>query len=163
MLSLPPTVSIFVHTEPTDMRKQFDGLAGLVRTALGDDPLSGHLYVFFNRAANRVKILWYDRGGFAMYCKRLERGTFRFPQSIEKGRARVAIDSGELSLILEGIDLRGATWRKRWDPPKWNSLRENQRERSNHSLHISDIMLPSDRVRDTAAEEAGSRSPPAPA
>ena len=57
-------------TEPTDMRKQFDGLSGLVRSALDDDPLSGHLYVFFNRSANRVKILWYDRGGFAMYCKR---------------------------------------------------------------------------------------------
>ncbi len=163
MLNLPPTVSIFVHTEPTDMRKQFDGLAGLVRTALHDDPLSGHLYVFFNRAANRVKILWYDRGGFAMYCKRLERGTFRFPQSIGKGHARVAIDAGELSLILEGIDLRGATWRERWDPPKWNYLRENQREISHHSLHRGDVMLSSDRVRDAGSEEARRGSPPAPA
>ena len=126
MLNLPPSVSIFVHTEPTDMRKQFDGLASLVRTALDGDPLSGHLYVFFNRAANRVKILWYDRGGFAMYCKRLERGTFRFPKSIEKEHVRVRIDAGELALILEGIDLRGATWRERWDPPEWRSLNNNQ-------------------------------------
>jgi transposase len=163
VLNLPPTVSIFVHTDPTDMRKQFDGLAGLVRTALEDDPLSGHLYVFFNRAANRVKILWYDRGGFAMYCKRLERGTFRFPKSIEKGCARVAIDAGELSLILEGIDLRGAMWRDRWDPPRWNILRQKQREGSNSCLHSSDAMLSSDRVRDTATEEAGRGSPSAPA
>lgn len=135
MLNLPPTVSIFVHTEPTDMRKQFDGLAGLVRSALGDDPLSGHLYVFFNRAANRVKILWYDRGGFAMYCKRLERGTFRFPKSIDKGALKVAIDAGELSLILEGIDLRGATWRERWDPPQWNNLRKDSLEAPPSTLH----------------------------
>jgi transposase len=135
VLNLPPTVSIFVHTEPTDMRKQFDGLAGLVRSALADDPLSGHLYVFFNRAANRVKILWYDRGGFAMYCKRLERGTFRFPKSIEKGTLKVAIDAGELSLILEGIDLRGATWRERWDPPQWNKLRKDSLEVSPSTLH----------------------------
>ena len=163
MLNLPPTVSIFVHTEPTDMRKQFDGLAGLVRTALDDDPLSGHLYVFFNRAANRVKILWYDRGGFALYCKRLERGTFRFPQSIEKGQTRVAIDAGELSLILEGIDLRGATWRERWDPPQWNKLRGSPKRFASCSLHRSDVMLPSTRVRDAAAEEARRGSPPTPA
>jgi transposase len=145
------------------MRKQFDGLAGLVRSALDDDPLSGHLYVFFNRAANRVKVLWYDRGGFAMYCKRLERGTFRFPKSIEKGRACVAIDAGELSLILEGIDLRGATWRERWDPPQWNNLREDRRKVLNLSLHQRESVIHSARVHDTSTAEAGRRSPPAPA
>ena len=159
MLNLPPTVSIFVHTEPTDMRKQFDGLAGLVRSALTDDPLSGHLYVFFNRAANRVKILWYDRGGFAMYCKRLERGTFSFPKSIKKGCTCVAIDAGELSLILEGIDLRGATWRTRWDPPQWNSLRINPHKLPQSSLHKRESVVSCARVHDTQRAEAERRSP----
>jgi transposase len=163
VLNLPPSVSIFVHTEPTDMRKQFDGLAALVRAVLDDDPLSGHLYVFFNRAANRVKILWYDRGGFAMYCKRLERGKFHFPKSIEKGRTRVTIDAGELALILEGIDLRGATWRTRWDPPQWSDLRGDRKNGSHSSLQDPESVIPSTRVRDTATREAGRGSAPAPA
>ena len=97
------------------MRKQHDGLAGLTTSLLGADPLSGQLFVFFNRARNRIKLLWWDRGGFALLYKRLERGSFQFPESID-GNKRVRIDAGELTLILEGIDLRGATWRTRWNP-----------------------------------------------
>ena len=115
MLSLPPSVSIYVCTEPVDMRKQHDGLAGVTTSLLGADPLSGQLFVFFNGARNRIKLLWWDRGGFALLYKRLERGTFQFPKAID-GDKRVQIDAGELTLILEGIDLRGATWRTRWNP-----------------------------------------------
>ena len=98
------------------MRKQFDGLAAVVSGPLEQDPLSGHLYVFFNRQANRLKILWWDRGGYALLYKRLERGRFVFPRAMVRGARRVKIDAGELALILEGIDLRQATWRTRWDP-----------------------------------------------
>jgi transposase len=116
MLSLPPSVMISVCAEPVDMRKQFDGLAALVGDRLGEDPLSGHLYVFYNRAANRLKILWWDRGGYALLYKRLERGCFVFPRRVKAGACSVRIDAGELALILEGIDLRQATWRTRWNP-----------------------------------------------
>lgn len=122
MLSLPPSVTISVCTEPVDMRKQFDGLAAVVGHQLGEDPLSGHLYVFFNRGANRLKILWWDRGGYALLYKRLERGTFVFPRSVAAGTRSVKIDAGELALILEGIDLRQATWRARWNPNESVSL-----------------------------------------
>jgi transposase len=74
VLSLPPAVRISVYTAPVDMRKQFDGLAAVVSHELGEDPLSGHLYVFFNRHGNRLKCLWWDRGGYALLYKRLERG-----------------------------------------------------------------------------------------
>src|SRR5262245_26998606 len=97
------------------MRKQHDGLCAVATTVLEADVTSGHLFLFFNREHNRLKLLWWDRGGFALLYKRLERGTFQFPRSVS-GKRSVKIDAGELSLILEGIDLRGATWRSRWEP-----------------------------------------------
>lgn len=93
-------VRVWVATAPVDMRKGFDGLAEVVRSFLGHDPLSGSLFVFRNRSAQRVKILWYDRDGLAIYDKRLDRGTFRFPSDGEKA---VAIDSGQLLRLLSGL------------------------------------------------------------
>jgi transposase len=93
-------VRVWVAVEPVDMRKGFDGLAEVVRAFLGHDPLSGSLFVFRNRSAQRVKILWYDRDGLALYYKRLDRGTFRFPSDGEKA---VAIDSGQLLRLLSGL------------------------------------------------------------
>jgi transposase len=93
-------VRVWVAVEPVDMRKGFDGLAEVVRAFLGHDPLSGHLFVFRNRSAQRVKVLWYDRDGLAIYYKRLERGTFRFPAGDEKA---VAIDGGQLLRLLSGM------------------------------------------------------------
>lgn len=78
MLSLPPSVQIFVAREPVDFRRGFDGLAATVRE-LGEEPLSGHLYVFRNRRGDRAKILFWDRTGFCLWYKRLERGVFHFP------------------------------------------------------------------------------------
>jgi transposase len=72
-------VQVWVATQPVDMRKSFDGLAGHVRAFLGHDPLSGSMFVFRNKAAHRVKILWWDKDGLAIYYKRLEKGTFLFP------------------------------------------------------------------------------------
>lgn len=95
-------VRVWVATQPVDMRKGFDGLAEVVRSFLGGDPLSGHMFVFRNRSAQRVKVLWYDRDGLAIYYKRLERGTFRFPAGDEKA---VAIDSGQLLRLLSGLTI----------------------------------------------------------
>ena len=114
MLSLPPSVRIFVALDATDMRKSFDGLAGEVRRLIERDPLSGHLFVFFNRRRTMVKVLYWDRNGFCLVAKRLERGTFRLPAMKESGV--VEMEAMELGLILEGIDLRGARRRLRWAP-----------------------------------------------
>jgi transposase len=93
---------IWLATAPLDMRRSFDALAKQVRTILAHDPMSGHLFVFRNRSHQRVKILWWDRDGYAIYYKRLERGTFEFPSSTEKS---VAIDSAQLMKLLSGLDI----------------------------------------------------------
>ena len=93
-------VRVWVATQPVDMRKGFDGLAEVVRSFLGHDPLSGSMFVFRNRSAQRVKVLWWDRDGLAIYYKRLERGTFRFPGGDDKA---MAIDSGQLLRLLSGM------------------------------------------------------------
>lgn len=92
-------VRIWLATAPLDMRRSFDALAEHVRTILSHDPMSGHLFVFRNRSAQRVKILWWDRDGYAIYYKRLERGTFQFPSAGEKS---IAIGSQQLMKLLSG-------------------------------------------------------------
>ncbi len=115
MLMLPPAVRVFVSLLPTDMRRSFDRLAALVREVIGEDPLSGHLFVFFNRPRTRVKILAWDRTGYWLWYKRLEQGTFKLPAS---ERSHWELTSAELSLILEGIDLAGAKRHKRYALPE---------------------------------------------
>jgi transposase len=118
MLSLPPSVRIFVATQPVDGRKGVDSLTAMVRSALGHDPLSGHLYVFFSRRCERVRVVYWDRNGFAMWTKRLERGRFH-PSFTEDGRLLAsAIDAATLMMLLEGIELSGARRRPAWEPAK---------------------------------------------
>ena len=105
MLSLPSAVRIFLAVEPADMRKGSDGLAQLVRDMIAQDPLSGHFFVFRNRRRDRVKILYWDRDGFALWYKRLEKGVFRFP---EAQNGRVEVTPAEMAAVLEGIDLSRA-------------------------------------------------------
>jgi transposase len=114
MLMLPPTVRIFLAMETVDMRKSFAGLAAIARENLGHDPMRGHLFVFLGRRHDRMKVLWWDRDGWALFYKRLERGTFRLPEN--GGAKDVEIGPRELGLMLEGIDLAGARRRKRWTP-----------------------------------------------
>lgn len=102
---IPSRVSIFVAAEPLDLRKSFDGLAGVVKSVLREEPLSGALFLFFNRAADRVKLLWWDRNGFCILYKRLERGTFRVPRALRPGATSITIEAAELAKILEGIEL----------------------------------------------------------
>jgi len=115
VLTLPATVRVFVATEPVDLRKGFDGLSLLVRGTLAADPLSGHLFVFFNRRADRTKVLFWTPSGGCVFYKRLERGRFHLPTE-GRGAARIEMDAAELALVLEGIDLRGARRRPRWTP-----------------------------------------------
>jgi transposase len=113
MLSLPPSVRVFLAVEPVDMRKSFDALALLVEHVLEQDPLSGHLFVFVGKRGHVVRILFWDRSGFALFSKRLERGKFRLPTPTGGDRS-LPLDAAELLLLLEGIDLAGAQRRPRW-------------------------------------------------
>lgn len=116
MLTLPPAVRVYVAVEPVDIRKAFDGLSAAVREVLRENPLSGHLFVFRNRRADKLKILFWDRSGYCLFYKRLERGTFRLPADVAETVTHLEMEAAELSLMLEGIDLRGARRRPRWDP-----------------------------------------------
>lgn len=104
---------IFLCTSPADMRKGFDTLAVLVREHLGHDPLSGHLFLFIGRRRDRLKIMYWDNDGYALWYKRLEEGTFRLP-SAKKSGASVELKASELAMLLEGIDLTSIKRGKRF-------------------------------------------------
>lgn len=111
MLTLSPAVRVYVATGATDLRRSIDGLAALVRDALALDPLSGHLFLFRNRRGDRVKILVWDRSGYWVLYKRLERGTFAWPETAEA--APVELRSSDLLVLLAGVDVTH-TRRRRW-------------------------------------------------
>lgn len=102
-------VQVWLATTPVDMRKSFDGLAEVVRVFLGHDPLGGSLFVFRNRSAQRVKILWYADGGLTLYYKRLDRGTFQFPACGGAGQESLAISSADLVKLLAGCSVEFST------------------------------------------------------
>lgn len=104
MIGQQDGVQVWLATKPVDMRKSFDGLAEVVRTFLGHDPLSGSMFVFRNRGGHLLKILWWDRDGLAIYYKRLERGSFPFPDS---NQAAVQITREQLLELLSGLDALG--------------------------------------------------------
>jgi transposase len=114
VLTLPSSVRIYVAAEAVDLRRGFDGLAAATRALIGADPMSGHVFVFLNRRRNRVKLLVWDRTGYVLLYKRLEKGTFEIPSEPQLGQRHVEVDSGELGLMLEGLDLRRARRRPRW-------------------------------------------------
>lgn len=116
MWMMPESVKVFVATFPTDMRKSFDGLSNRVQSVIAMDPLSGHLFVFFNRSRNRVKILWWHQGGFNLFCRRLERGCFGSARMFSTESTHQAITGMELAMILEGIDWKSVKKRPRWVP-----------------------------------------------
>lgn len=101
MLSLPSAIRIFLCIEPTDMRRGFDRLAEMVRSVIRQDPLSGHLFVFRSRVGDRLKLLYWDRDGLALWYKRLEKGRFPTPAHVGED---FRIDSRELSMMLEGLE-----------------------------------------------------------
>lgn len=112
---LPHGVRVFLCTQPTDMRKSFEGLIAATKALIGADPLSGHLFVFVNRQANYAKVLYWSRGGYCLWAKRLERG--RFASAVGAGTA-VPMTDTELMMWLDGIEWRGAIRRKRFVLPE---------------------------------------------
>lgn len=114
MLGLPSSVRIYLASEPTDMRKGIDSLAALVRR-WGGDPFSGHLFVFMSRRRDRARILAWDRGGFLLWYKRLERGKFAWPRVMEAGNT-AEIDAAQLAMLLDGVDFSQVKRGKRWEP-----------------------------------------------
>lgn len=108
------SIRIFLHERPVDMRKSFDGLYALVKHVLGEDPLSGGLYVFVNRRGNYLKALYFDRTGFCLWAKRLERGVFLRRHS---GALKRSMSYTDLKLLLEGIELTEVRRRKRFSLP----------------------------------------------
>lgn len=112
MITLSPSGEILLYREPTDMRKSFDGLSGIVREQLSREPTDGSLFLFLNRRQDRIKALYWDRDGLALWYKRLEVGSFE--RIGRGGQAAVRIDATELSMLLGGVSLEGVKRRKRY-------------------------------------------------
>src|SRR5882724_10750692 len=113
MFGLSLATKIFIGVEAVDMRKGFDGLFGLVRDELGQDPLSGHLFLFANKTHTRLKALVWDGSGLWVCAKRLERGRFHWPKAAPEARS-VSLRPEELSMLLNGLDLAAARPRRNW-------------------------------------------------
>jgi transposase len=103
----------FLYREPTDIRKSFDGLCGLVSSRLGQNPMSGDVFIFMNKPRNRIKLLKWESGGFVLFYKRLEKGTFELP-SVQNSSVSQLIDYGELAMIITGISMKYAKKRRRF-------------------------------------------------
>ncbi len=113
MISLPSGASLYLCTIATDMRKSFDGLSGIVRTSFGREPNDGSLFLFINRRRDRIKILYWEPGGYALWYKRLESGTFESVRCAAD-QSVVTIDATELAMLLSGIPLQAVQRRKRY-------------------------------------------------
>jgi len=113
MISIASSTRIFVATSPTDMRKGFDGLQGLVSSVLGQDPLSGHLFLFVNRRRDKLKVLYWDGDGLAIWYRRLEQGTFQMP-TITGDKTAAEINREDLIMLIRGLDYENVHRRKRF-------------------------------------------------
>jgi transposase len=115
MIALPAQIRVFLYRLPTDMRKSFHGLVALTESALQQDPLSGSLFVFFNRRRDRIKILYWGQTGFCIWYQQLQKGTYQLPdEQLLAGRETIEVTRAQLSLILDGIDLSSARQRMRF-------------------------------------------------
>jgi transposase len=115
VLSLPPAVKLWFCPQPVDMRLGFDGLFALVRSQLQADPLSGHLFIFRNRTADRLKVLYWGGHGLCLWCQRLEAGRYHFPTPTTD-RPGIELSAGQFQMILDGIDLSRVKRFKRYTP-----------------------------------------------
>jgi transposase len=104
VLNFPPAVKLWYCPDPVDMRLGFDGLFALVRTRLLADPLCGHLFIFRNRACDRLKVLYWGGHGLCLFCQRLEAGRYHFPDA-PAGTAGLELSAGQFQMVLDGIDL----------------------------------------------------------
>ena len=113
MLSLSTNVQIYLCTAPTDMRKSYDGLTALVASAMNKDVLSGHLFLFLNRRRDRIKLMYWDRDGLAIWMKRLQAGTFETPKA-DVDQPCLELDPTQFAMLLTGVSLESAKRRKRF-------------------------------------------------
>lgn len=113
MLSFPTNTRVYLCAASVDLRKSFDGLCGLVESVFQGNVLDGHLFLFLNKRRDRVKALWWDRDGLAIFYKRLERGTFEMPRAVGDAPQR-ELDATELAMLLGGVSLAGVKRRKRF-------------------------------------------------
>jgi transposase len=113
MLTWPPGIQVFMAIEPVDLRKGFDGLSAAVQAVFGRQVLDGHLFLFLNRRRDRVKILWWDRDGLAIFYKRLERGSYEMPRH-EPQAQHLTLDVTQLALLLSGVELSSVKHRPRY-------------------------------------------------
>jgi len=125
VIALPHAARIYLALGATDMRKSYDTLAAVTRSRIGEDPISGHLFVFCNGGRNRLKILYWDGSGYWLFAKRLERGTFSWPGRLASGETALEMKSHELMALVGGIDLRRAVQRTRYVHPSQRA-RENK-------------------------------------
>lgn len=116
MLTLPTNVKLFLADHAVDFRKGFDGLAAIVEHLFGLEPISGHVFVFLNKRANQVRLLFWERDGFCLVAKRLEAGTFRRVKRADNGSPYIEIDAAELMFVLEGIEVTVIRRRRRYTP-----------------------------------------------
>jgi transposase len=116
MLSFSPAIKIYLHRKPIDMRKSYDGLFGVVKNELSMDVRNGGLFMFINLRRNRVKMMYWDNDGIAIWQKRLERGSLQHPQPTDNA-THLVIDASELNLLLSGIELSSVKRRKRYVAP----------------------------------------------
>jgi transposase len=116
MLSLPPTIRIWLSAQPADLRKSFDSLAALVRDGLRGDPLSGDIFVFRNKSADLIMLLVWEEDGYAIWYKRLEKGSYRFPAAADAS-PHVEIRAADLIMLLAGVDLASVKRSKRYHRP----------------------------------------------
>jgi transposase len=117
VLNFPPAVQLWYCPDAVDMRLGFDGLFALVRNRLQADPLSGHLFIFRNKTADRLKVLYWGGHGLCLFCQRLEAGRYHFPDAPANGKG-VALTAGQFQMILDGIDLSRVRRFKRFTPPR---------------------------------------------
>jgi len=116
MFLIPRAVKVYVATTPVRLNRSFDGLANVVREVMRKDPLSGHVFIFFNRRRTMTKLLVWTRGGFTIVHKRLERGTFASLGENDGTKTHIEVDVHELSMMLEGIELHTGRASRRWEP-----------------------------------------------
>lgn len=112
MMNLPTNCQIYLYSQPTDMRKSFSGLAGIVRNELGKAPNDGSLFLFINARGNKMKILYWDRDGMVIWYKSLESGSFE--RLTDRDQVSLQLDSAELAMLLGGVSIQGAKRRRRY-------------------------------------------------
>lgn len=117
MLTFPAGVKLFLATSAVDLRKSFNGLTLLVEQEFGLQAMTGHLFIFLNRRGNQVRILFWDRDGFCIVAKKLERGTFRRTKEGLDGDTHVELEVADLALLLEGIEVKEVRRSIRYKPP----------------------------------------------